>query len=129
MLHEIFKGMDNSAEQINENFQNGSIVESGVNENGEYLKFGNGWMICTFTGLPTTTTTSAGAVYRSWSEVWNFPEPFAFKPKVFAGASRAWRWAAATATDNLTAEIRQYAYESNNTPIESTLFAIGRWKE
>src|SRR5699024_2252354 len=42
MLHEIFKGMDNAAEQINENFQNGSIVESGVNEEGYYVKYGNG---------------------------------------------------------------------------------------
>ena len=41
-MHEIFKGMDNAAEQINENFQNGSIVESGVNEEGYYVKYGNG---------------------------------------------------------------------------------------
>ena len=42
MLNEIFKGMDNAAEQIDENFQNGSIVESGVNEEGYYVKYGNG---------------------------------------------------------------------------------------
>ena len=41
-MNEIFKGMDNAAEQINENFQNGSIVESGLNEVGYYVKYGNG---------------------------------------------------------------------------------------
>lgn len=42
MLNKIEKGMSNAAEAINENFQNGSIVESGVNEEGYYVKYGNG---------------------------------------------------------------------------------------
>lgn len=36
-LNEITKGMSNAAEQINDNFLAGSIVESGTNENGHYV--------------------------------------------------------------------------------------------
>lgn len=50
-LNEITKGMSNAAEQINENFSMGSIVDSGSNENGRYDKFGNGLMICSGTLL------------------------------------------------------------------------------
>jgi len=50
MLHEIFKGMDNAAEQINENFLKGSIVEDNLDEtnpkNGYYVRFGNGFQLC-----------------------------------------------------------------------------------
>ena len=46
MLSEIFKGMDNAAELINENFENGSIVESGKNEFGHYFRMGNGVQVC-----------------------------------------------------------------------------------
>ena len=44
-MNEIYKGMDNAAEQINENFQ-GLLFESGENENGTWTKFPDGTMIC-----------------------------------------------------------------------------------
>ena len=71
MLHEIFKGMDNAAEQINENFQNGSIVESGVDaEGGYYEKFGNGVMNA------YRKMTLSYQTLRILSETWNFSEEF-----------------------------------------------------
>ena len=44
MLHEIFKGMDNAAEQINDNFKNATIVDTGSNEDGDYFVLGNGYV-------------------------------------------------------------------------------------
>ena len=44
-MNEIFKGMDNAAEMINENFEK-TNVEISENENGYYMKFGNGFAIC-----------------------------------------------------------------------------------
>lgn len=45
-LTEIKKGMSNAAEAINNNFQAGSILESGANENGNFIKFADGTLIC-----------------------------------------------------------------------------------
>lgn len=45
-LNEIIKGMSNAAEQINANFSEGSIIESGSNDKGHFVKYGNGLMIC-----------------------------------------------------------------------------------
>ena len=45
-LNEITKGMSNAAEMINNNFNFGSIVESGSGENGNYIKFVNGFTVC-----------------------------------------------------------------------------------
>ena len=57
-LNEITKGMSNAAEKINQNFLFGSIVESGSNEKGHYVKFGNGIMVCwgTITALNNANT-------------------------------------------------------------------------
>lgn len=44
-LEEIIKGMPNAAEAINNNFNNATIVESGTNENGTYMVFGNGIVV------------------------------------------------------------------------------------
>src|SRR5699024_3959197 len=49
-MNEIFKGMDNASEAINENFLKGSIVEDNLDEtnqeNGYYVRFGNGFQLC-----------------------------------------------------------------------------------
>lgn len=44
-MNEILKGMDNAAEKINENFEVLGF-ESGENNNGSYIRFGNGLQIC-----------------------------------------------------------------------------------
>ena len=77
-MNEIYKGMDNAAEQINENFLNGSIVESGENENGEYLRFGNGWQIC----IPHERISLERVDSTSMSGSWEFPIPFVSNPFV-----------------------------------------------
>lgn len=79
MLHEIFKGMDNAAEQINENFK-ALDVEVGENEDGYYAKFENGLGLC---------WREVTFVRGSSSEVGNFPKPIIFKDgmPLFGGIS------------------------------------------
>ena len=81
MLNEIFKGKDNASALINENFQNGSIVESGSNDHGEYMKFGNGKLlqIVYYQSKNITFRTSPdfGGFYRTASPVnVTYPLPF-----------------------------------------------------
>lgn len=38
---------DNTLKRIEELEGRGYIVKSGSNDNGSYVKFSNGWMICT----------------------------------------------------------------------------------
>ena len=69
MLNEIFKGMDNAAELINENFEK-TNVEIAENENGYYVKFGNGFVIC-WREITFNRDTSVG--------VDNVPKPIVFE--------------------------------------------------
>ena len=79
MLNEIFKGMDNAAEMINENFK-ALDAEVGENENGYYAKFENGLGLC---------WREVTFVRGSSSEAGNFPKPIAFKTgmPLFGGIS------------------------------------------
>ena len=80
MLQEIFKGMDNAAEQINENFLLGSVVADNLNESnppsGYYVRFGNGFQVCYHT-IDVTAITS----YRA-DRLWRYAKEFNKKPVV-----------------------------------------------
>ena len=77
MLHEIFKGMDNAAEQIDENFKQ-LDVEVGEDENGRWYKFPSGLAICTKEVVKNITALETyGSLYRSReNEEWYFPIKF-----------------------------------------------------
>src|SRR5699024_9095946 len=77
MLNEIFKGMDNAAEQINENFEQ-LDVEVGEEENGRWCKFPSGLAICTKEVVKNITALETyGSLYRSSvNEEWYFPIKF-----------------------------------------------------
>ena len=79
MLNEIFKGMDNAAEQINENFK-ALDAEVSENENGYYAKFENGLGLC---------WREVTFVRGSSSDVGTFPKPITFKNEMplFGGIS------------------------------------------
>lgn len=44
-LLDIFKGMSNAAEAINENFNNAAITEKGSNADGHYIVFGDEYVL------------------------------------------------------------------------------------
>ena len=77
MLHEIFKGMDNAAEQINENFEM-VAVERGDTANGEYIKYANGLVVCTHAITRNARINQPyGALYREANDsVWEYPIEF-----------------------------------------------------
>lgn len=52
----------------------GSIIETGVNANGEYIKFAGGWMICTMSVVFSYNTT----LYQTFS----FPAAFSSPPSL-----------------------------------------------
>src|SRR5699024_9214760 len=70
MLNEIFKGMSNAAEKINENFEKG-LVEIGENENGHYKVYGDGTLECR---TKLTLEYTGGTMLR---KTWDFPKEFA----------------------------------------------------
>ena len=62
------------------------IVEKGSNENGNYIKYSNGVMICWYTqtisGAYTSFTENYGALYHSLQlPVWNYPIEFIDTPE------------------------------------------------
>lgn len=69
---------DNIEEAINE------IIDSGSNDNGSYVKFSDGTMICrktipkeNFLTTQTNVTAVQGiSIYRSGAYLWNFPVAF-----------------------------------------------------
>ena len=129
MLHEIFKGMDNAAEQINENFQNGSIVESGNNENGFWARYGDGTQMCILERTETLSTTTSLSLFRGNLGNWEFPKAFLDEP--YVDVSVAEGSVIGNTPFRLTAEDytpRIYTIQQTNTSVNSRLIAIGRWK-
>lgn len=85
MLHEIFKGMDNASEAIDENFKNLSL-EYGSNENGEWIRIPilglqYCWKRKIATGLKTTTSVN-DKYFRSETISWEYPMSFSEVPLV-----------------------------------------------
>ena len=134
-MNEIYKGMDNAAEKINENFE-ALGFESGENENGTWTKFPDGTMICTFRG-----TIRVGDFGRIG---WSFPKSFTEVLYVNAGTDYENRgsWDNHVITprfSNLNHSSAQFTVgkrattdykdvPANGTDIEVTAIAIGRWK-
>lgn len=132
MLNEIFKGMDNAAEQINENFQN--IVASGQNENGHYIRFDNGIQICwqTYLGTQQATGSATGVLFQSGGSDWTFPMPFISAPKLEVGVRRtsggtAWGGHSGTVNETEATALRIISTTNNTLGVLQPL-AIGRWK-
>ena len=67
---------------VNTNATSGetSIIESGSNSNGDFIKFYDGTMICWGTGSSRTTSVAYGALYRSTTVWLNFAQTFSTTP-------------------------------------------------
>jgi hypothetical protein len=69
----------------------GAVIERGSNGNGDFVKFADGTMICTFRadGAPQAVISSTGAMFQAGSEItWNFPSTFIAVPTVSSAVSR-----------------------------------------
>jgi hypothetical protein len=69
----------------------GAVIERGSNSNGEYVKFADGTMICTFRadGAPQAVISSTGSMFQAGSEItWNFPSTFIAVPMISSAVAR-----------------------------------------
>lgn len=127
--------MSNAAEMINENFLAGSVVESGSNGNGNYVKFGNGTMICW--DSKRTLVRESGYLLRN---KWTFPVPFKdTNVAIFLSIGSMTSGSYPTAATKTQAVVRTAALGElaligrseiwiASDVMETSSFAIGSWK-
>jgi len=112
----------------------GAIIERGSNANGEFIKYADGTMICTF--IPTTTfsvTNPTGdfGIYRSTSVLQTtYPSAFVFTPSV-SGASPTGGggggWFPEVAGTPSFWGLRVWGLRQTASNVTVQLIAIGRW--
>lgn len=124
-----------------EKVSDNNIIESGSNDNGNWIKYSDGTMICTnryFIQELGNTTTQSGALYVSNEiEGKSFPATFTSRPEIFFNFENA------TWGDKNIISIKTIGYpttsvapsiqlvsatSSTNTAINFEYLAIGKWK-
>ena len=115
-------------------FLNGSIVDSGYNANGDYIKYGNGIMICFKTVESTVAITNAWGsyMYEGTQNLGYFPETFISVPKVFltnaSGNGAILESFNASPTTSTAGVIFYCRPDATTRTIKTDVMAIGRWK-
>ena len=110
------------------------IVESGSNENGSWIKFADGTMICqrNFSGIMCNVT--EGPLKRSNEQLWDYPQPFiGTGPTLSTYVRRGWGyvWTASGATNStilIGSFVVMSAQQNITNPLDVMATAIGRWK-
>ena len=113
-----------------------SIVESGSNENGNWVKFADGTQICWYNGTIAlaATSTEYGSLFTG-AETWTFPMAFATSNvvvsvglfRLLTGAS----WGSVgTPPTPTSVSVRYFDIASRVAGSSASVgfFAIGRWK-
>ena len=122
--------------QLQTNIENAinSVVESGSNDNGSWIKYSDGTMICyKSTGeIDMNITTPWGSLYEGNISVGNLPAEFIETPKIFVTPfgsgmliERGGIDASKTSWGNITG-VRPNSVE--NVRARFHLMAIGKWK-
>lgn len=118
------------------NYING-IIESGSNENGNWIKYADGTMICTKTiSIITPITSQWGALYESGDVILGqFPQAFISNPRVSvtnnsSSGSGALIEAVFSVTTTSAGKCWLCRGTSRDSPVPYVLdiIAIGRWK-
>lgn len=111
----------------------GSIIESGSNGNGNYIKYSDGTMICTKrVSITTTINIAYGSLYRSYATgIGNFPQAFIQVPTVQILISN-FPAICMLGDDHTTTELAKIFFVAPEQ-VESRVYyvnviAIGRWK-
>ena len=113
----------------------GTVVESGSNENGTYVKFADGTMICRatkrITGVTTSVPSGGNIPVSANQSGLTFPVTFIEKPEISMSAGRhsAWIGYAWTPTEVGTSDFVVYTnVPVSNFYIDIQYIAMGRWK-
>lgn len=109
------------------------IVESGSNENGNWIKYADGTMICWATPVVTVAISNAwGAWFESPAFTWAFPQEFVVAPCFFAtrltgyGAVLEFSGGVTTTVSPTVSLVRPTAIGENN--YRMAYMAIGKWR-
>lgn len=106
------------------------IYEKGYNDNGTYIKYTDGTMVCKKTvTVDADTTTQAGSIYISSTKTWEFPENFISSADITLSITgdKSNRW---LGVRNVTASEVQYGMFSTLNGTVSMVVRIqahGRW--
>lgn len=127
MLQEIFKGMPNASEAIDENFKKLDTSINGDESEG-FIKLENGLAVCWAEGVPQNTNhrvVSSSNTYRTQNpSEWILP--INFTHLIYAGVfvSNSNRWGSATLNDDGNIDYVQHQGNSNDSLIPSRLVAL-----
>ena len=126
--------ISNDIPAMQENFsllESAQVVDEGSTEDGDYIRYENGWQICTKKVTITSVSfSSRGSVYRSDGQIWNFSVDFSEPPKCFANNYDSPYMSIAT-SNILTTSAEYYIFhfqDSSGNDVDTSLMAIGRWK-
>ena len=128
--------ISDSQPDIRENFQlleDSQVVDEGSTNDGDYIRYENGWQICFGYEDTTQTTdeTSFGSnFHRTTATTLEFPINFSSTPLakgIFDVGSDYNAWA--SETDVTTERVRVFGIATDDTTTGTRgYFAIGRWK-
>ncbi|WP_213941182.1 hypothetical protein [Pseudomonas sp. dw_612] len=108
----------------------GALIERGTNANGEYVRFADGTLICTYIAGGSGATAAAGNGWNGTPATWTFPSPFvaAEIPTVLGMPLNGAGFIGLSGTPgNTSAAWQRVALFSDPTLRSSRLFAMGRW--
>lgn len=110
----------------------GGVVESGANENGRYIKFEDGTMICTSSYTEAITTSIDGITHTMYSVAHTLPATFlaGYAPILFVESPDVSYIGNAAISVGQTAYYLFYHFNKalTNSVIGFSILAIGRWK-
>ena len=112
----------------------GDIVERGSNANGEFVKFADGTLICTFKSDTVASFTINGSYGSLYQGVKNFTLPatytdtnYAVSCRVTYGAGASWSQGYANTTSTVTLQAWDIVSRDGSTNAKVAYLTIGKW--
>ena len=123
----------NTSSYIPNTLASGAIIERGSNANGEYVKYADGTMICTYKA--TVTDQAISSAYqglftggRSWTLPHEFIEPPICKGDIIWGTSASWAILNSSTISTAVFVAVDVVSRASGTSTQLSFMAIGRWK-
>ena len=109
-----------------------TIIETGENANGSYIKFFDGTMICSGTKQLTLNLTSAyeGAYYADTNDI-TFPTQFVGNPTITTGIYTNSSLISFNISAYDSSKFRGFVWKNqskSNIPVNIYFTAVGKWK-
>ncbi|MFT4151569.1 MAG: DUF2793 domain-containing protein [Paracoccaceae bacterium] len=106
----------------------GAVIERGSGANGAWVRFADGTMTCTRSGLSAANASTAeGALYRSADVGWTFPSAFAEAPVVTGAVDDIDCWISAALPTATGCTVRVRSALAKAAALNIRLVAHGRW--